>query len=141
MKLILLLPAALFAGVLSSHAAPFPSEAEVEQKVNAIMEKMTFEEKARLCIGGSSMSFAGVPRVFIPEMGCTDGPRGPKHPQGIAFPAGPGQSASWNPELLEQIGEVIGKETRARNSVVLLGPALKILRDSLGESANRITPC
>ncbi|MDF7824527.1 sulfatase-like hydrolase/transferase [Pontiellaceae bacterium B12227] len=106
-----------------------------EEKVDTVLGLMTFEEKARLCLGGGIGSFKGVPRLGIPDMSCTDGPRGPKHPQGTAFPAGPGQSAAWNPELMRAMSEVWGKEARApggRNAVVLLGPAFNILRDPLG---------
>jgi beta-glucosidase len=102
-----------------------------EEKVDAVLGLMTFEEKARLCIGGGVLNFAGVPRLGIAGMNCGDGPRGPKHPQGTAFPAGPGQSAAWNPELMRRMGEVWGKEARAKNISVLLAPALNILRDPL----------
>ncbi len=103
----------------------------LEEKVDAVMQKMTFEEKARLCIGSGPLSFAGVPRLGIAAMNCGDGPRGPKHPQGTAFPAGPGQSATWNTELMHAMGEVWGKEARAQSLSVLLGPAFNILRDPL----------
>jgi beta-glucosidase len=105
-----------------------------EEKVETVLGMMTFEEKARLTIGGGILSFKGVPRLGIPDMNCTDGPRGPKHPRGTAFPAGPGQSAAWNPELMRAMSEVWGKEARApggRDAVVLLGPAFNILRDPL----------
>lgn len=107
----------------------------LEEQVELVLNKMTFKEKARLCIGGGILSFAGVPRLGIPPMNCTDGPRGPKHPQGTAFPAGPGQSASWNTQLLREMGNVWGKECHApggRNAAILLGPAFNILRDPLG---------
>jgi beta-glucosidase len=106
-----------------------------DEQAEAVLELMTFEEKARLCIGGGILNFEGVPRLGIEPMNCTDGPRGPKHPQGTAFPAGPGQSASWNTQLMREMGAVWGKECRAsggRQAGVLLGPALNILRDPLG---------
>ncbi|MGZ0709633.1 glycoside hydrolase family 3 C-terminal domain-containing protein [Coraliomargarita sp. W4R53] len=119
-------PAARLPGLLKGKS--------LEEKVDTVLAMMTFEEKARLCIGGGILSFKGVPRLGIPDMNCTDGPRGPKHPQGTAFPAGPGQSATWNPELMRSMGRVWGKEARAPggpNAVVLLGPAFNILRDPL----------
>ncbi len=106
-----------------------------DEQAQAVLELMTFEEKARLCIGGGILNFEGVPRLGIAPMNCTDGPRGPKHPQGTAFPAGPGQSAAWNPQLMREMGAVWGKESRSsggRQAGVLLGPALNILRDPLG---------
>jgi len=118
--------------VFIAQASGFPTEKEVEKKVDAVLAQMTFKEKARLCIGGGGLRFQGVSRLGIPRMNCSDGPRGPKHPLGTAFPAGPGQSAAWNPELMREMGEVWGKEARAKNVAVLLGPALNILRDPLG---------
>ena len=107
----------------------------LDEQVEIVLELMTFEEKARLCIGGGILSFAGVPRLGIPPMNCSDGPRGPKHPQGTAFPAGPGQSASWNPQMMREMGVVWGKECHTpggRDVAVLLAPAFNILRDPLG---------
>lgn len=108
-----------------------------DQQVEAVLALMTLEEKARLCHGVGRMDFSGVPRLGIGTMKSCDGPRGPKHSRGAtAFPAGPGQSATWNVELMREMGVVWGKECRAagsgRNIEILLAPALNILRDPLG---------
>ena len=46
-----------------------------------------------------------------------------------AFPTGIGQASTWNPELLEQMGEVMGCEVRLQGAQVGYGPVLDIARD------------
>jgi beta-glucosidase len=45
------------------------------------------------------------------------------------FPTGIGQASTWNPELLKQMGEVMGKEVRLQGAQVGYGPVLDIARD------------
>lgn len=107
------------------------SAASIESKVEKIFDRMTLEEKVRLCVGNGDMELGGVPRLGVPGMKCSDGPRGP-HVDGMtAFPAGPGQSAAWNPALMERMGRVWAMEARSGKVNILLGPGINILRDPL----------
>jgi beta-glucosidase len=101
----------------------------VEKKVETILSKLTLEEKVAMCLGGGGMEFKGVPRLNLPNMVCTDGPRGPG--QSTGFPAGVTFGASWNPELAGKAAEIMGLETRAKGATMLLAPAINILRDPL----------
>jgi beta-glucosidase len=88
-----------------------------EEKVESVLREMTLEEKVKMCLGASTSGFAGVERVDLAGMRCTDGPRGPNgagmwSPPGTAFPAPVAMGATWDPDLLERAGEVMGKETR-----------------------------
>lgn len=102
----------------------------IEPRLDEILQKMTLEEKVAMCVGGGPIEFMGVPRLNLPNMVCTDGPRGP-HMQ-TAFPVGVAFGATWNPAMIEQAAVVMGKETRADGAAMLLGPGLNILRDPLG---------
>lgn len=103
-----------------------------EMKINNIIKSLTLEEKVSFCYG-SGMGFRGIPRLNIPEVGCTDGPRGPNAQAGTtAFPCGTLFGATWNPNIVEKAGKVMGEETRALHRGVLLGPGCNILRDPLG---------
>jgi|GEM_PF-2620293 len=65
-------------GALISVAGAWPhSPRALEEKVEAILAQLTLEEKVALCLGAAGMEFKGVPRLDLPNMVCTDGPRGP----------------------------------------------------------------
>lgn len=103
-----------------------------ELKINEIIKSLTLEEKVSFCYG-TGMGFRGIPRLNIPGIGCCDGPRGPNAQVGTtAFPCGTLVGSTWNPEIVESAGKVMGEETRALNRGVLLGPGCNILRDPLG---------
>ncbi|MDE5621447.1 MAG: hypothetical protein K2I59_00440, partial [Alistipes sp.] len=121
----------LFVGVLLLFAAVCGHAQDREAKIEAILNELTVEEKVSLCSGGFS-HFKGVPRLEIPNVGWCDGPRGPNGRAGAtAFPAGILFGATWNPEIVERAGVVMGEELRAMQRRILLGPACNILRDPL----------
>lgn len=100
--------------------------------VEDLLDLMTVEEKVSLC-SGDFTHFKGVPRLEIPEVGYSDGPRGPNAVSGTtAFPSGILLGATWSPEIVEMAGAVMGEETRALKKGILLGPACNILRDPCG---------
>jgi hypothetical protein len=51
---------------------------------------MTIEEKVAMCLGSEFGFFKGVTRLDIPDIGWTDGPRGPHDGQtpSTVFPCG-----------------------------------------------------
>lgn len=106
----------------------------LESRINDIIQRMTIEEKVAMCLGSETGSFKGIPRLNIPDMTWTDGPRGP-HDGGIkttAFPCGVAFGSTWDIDLINKAGVVMGKESRALGKNVLFGPAINILRDPLG---------
>jgi beta-glucosidase len=108
----------------------------LEEKVESVLREMTLEEKVKMCLGAGNSGFAGVERLDLAGMRCTDGPRGPNgagmwSPPGTAFPAPVAMGATWDPDLLERAGEVMGKETRAIGATMLLGPVIEVLRNPL----------
>lgn len=110
-------------------------EVDVEAVIKEIIQKLTLEEKVRMCFGGERFGevvFPGVPRMGLPDVYGTDGPRGAHIGEVTAFPSGIGLAATWNPELVEQAGQVIGEEGRVRGVGMVLGPAFNINRDPLG---------
>lgn len=80
----------------------------------------------------------GVPAIML-----TDGPHGVRKQSGSAtdhlgvagsepatcFPPAVGLSQTWDPELVERIGEALGDECRSLGVHVLLGPGVNIKRD------------
>ena len=68
-------------------------------------------------------------RLGIPLLFCEESSHGHMAVGTTVFPVGIGQASTWNPELLEQMGEVMGKEIRAQGAHVGFGPVLDIARD------------
>ncbi len=117
----------------------------LEERVEDALSRMTTEEKVALTHAQSKFSSAGVPRLGIPEVWCTDGPHGIRaevlwdewdqagwtSDSCTAFPALTALAASWDPSLAGLYGTVIGEEARYRKKDVLLGPGVNIYRSPL----------
>lgn len=68
-------------------------------------------------------------RLGIPLLFCEETPHGHMAVGTTVFPTGIGQASTWNPELLERMGEVMGEEIRLQGAQVGYGPVLDIARD------------
>ena len=68
-------------------------------------------------------------RLSIPILFCEETPHGHMAVGTTVFPTGIGQASTWNPALLEQMGEVMGKEVRLQGAQIGYGPVLDIARD------------
>lgn len=111
-----------------------PAESKSSEiKIEEIIKKLTLEEKVLMCAGAApEMAFRGVQRLGIPNVKCSDGPRGPSMGgTATVFPSGIALGASWDTTLVRLGGKVMGNETRAKGIGVLLGPGNNILRDPL----------
>ena len=109
------------------------------------LSRMTLDEKVAVLHAQSKFSSAGVPRLGIPELWCTDGPHGIRpevlwdewdqagwtNDSCTAFPALTCLAATWNPAMSALYGKSIGEEARYREKDVLLGPGVNIYRTPL----------
>ncbi|HAF22507.1 MAG TPA: glycosyl hydrolase [Blastocatellia bacterium] len=104
----------------------------IEQKVDAIIARMTLEEKIQMVHGERLTGFIGyvpaIPRLGIPELTLTDGPAGIRHGPGTAFPAPVALAASWDRALAESYGAAMGAEAKAKGQNILLAPMVNIVR-------------
>ena len=64
----------LAVAVLYSFCLKAQTSAATERKINALISKMTLEEKVNMIHGNSSFTSAGVPRLGIPELVTSYGP-------------------------------------------------------------------
>jgi len=130
----------LLASSVNTLAAPSKASSNgVEKKADAIVSKMTLDEKLRL-IHGCGFQTAGVPRLGLPpiyttgsSMGLTVSPwpavKGME--KATAFPATIMLAATWNRELAYKYARAIAEELRARYMHILLAPGVNIYRDPL----------
>ena len=117
----------------------------IEKRVEDALSRMTLEEKVAILHAQSKFSSAGVPRLGIPEVWCTDGPHGIRpevlwdewdqagwtNDSCTAFPALTCLAATWKPEMSALYGKSIGEEARYREKDILLGPGVNIYRTPL----------
>ena len=68
-------------------------------------------------------------RLGIPLLFCEETPHGHMAVGTTVFPTGIAQASTWDPELLERMGEVMGREIRLQGAHVGYGPVLDIARD------------
>lgn len=112
--------------------------------IKKLINEMTFEEKASLCSGLDFWNTKMIERLGIPSIMMTDGPHGlrkpisggPSHGIGYSapstcFPTGPALAATWDMELIEQVGIAIGKAAQTEGVHMVLGPAINIKRSPL----------
>lgn len=112
--------------------------------VARIVAELTLEEKASLCLGSDFWHTAPVERLGVPAVMVADGPHGlRKQPHeadhaglggsnpATCFPTASALGSSWDVDLLRSVGEALGRETRAEDVAVLLGPGINIKRSPL----------
>ena len=115
-----------------------------DAKINALIKKMTLEEKVAMIHGSSSFTSGGVQRLGIPEYTSSDGPHGVRpefgrdwapdkdaNDSGTYLPTGNTLAATWNPALGYAYGQVLGSEAKFRGKDVILGPGINIIRTPL----------
>lgn len=111
-----------------------------------LIAKLTLEEKASLCDGYDYWHTQGVERVGLKSVMMTDGPHGIRKRAenkskeektslmgvpAVCYPTASATACSWDPELIEKMGEALGDECLKEQVSVLLGPGTNIKRSPL----------
>jgi beta-glucosidase len=124
---VLLLAAIVMAAPLA-HSAP--GDGDVEQRVQAILSKMTLEQKVDMIGGFEDFYVRAYPDLGVPALRMADGPLGVRNadPPSTLMAGGISLAASWDPALAAQEGTQIGRDARARGVHFMLGPAFNIYR-------------
>ena len=113
------------------------------KNIQSILSQMTLEEKAALCTGASPWTTTPVERLGVPEMTVTDGPHGVRRVADIysmaseslpatCFPTASCLAATWDVQLIHEMGEALAEECIALNVDVILGPGVNMKRSPLG---------
>lgn len=132
-----------------------------EDNIDKIVAAMTLEEKAHLVVGADmkSVSVGGevgdtqkivpgaagityaIPRLGIPSIVLADGPAGlrisptrkddPNTYYCTGFPVGTHLAATWNDDIIYQVGKAMGEEVKEYGVDILLAPGVNIMRNPL----------
>lgn len=109
-----------------------------KDRVEAIMARLTLSEKCLLLSGKNMWETYDLPRLGIGSLKTTDGPagvRGAKWTDGshtTFIPCGISLAATFDEDLVRQVGTVLGGETRGKSAHILLAPTMNISRSPLG---------
>lgn len=105
---------------------------EIEQKARELVKRMTLEEKLDYISGPKSFYIRAIPRLNIPEIRMADGPQGVRNnTKSTMYPSGILSAATWNRQLIKQMGYSLGQDCKARGVSVILGPGVNIYRSPL----------
>jgi beta-glucosidase len=103
--------------------------ADVEKRVDSILNQMTLEEKIDLIGGTDTFYIRPLSRLKFPALRMSDGPLG-VHDYGptTAYPAPIALAASWDMDLARRVGNAMGNDARARGVNFILAPGMNIYR-------------
>jgi beta-glucosidase len=110
--------------------------------IDALVQQLTLDEKASLTVGADNWSTVAIERVGLPAVFVTDGPNGARGPTlpglgdegtttAVCVPCGAALGATWDVELLERVGALLGEQARTKACRVLLAPTVNLHRSPL----------
>ena len=132
----------LWRGMHRSGEHDFTEVADGTITMEEFLAQLSVEELAYL-LGGqpntgvaNTFGFGNFPEYGIPDIMTADGPAGLRiAPEAgvntTAFPCATLLACTWNPEIVERIGEAGGAEVKENNIAVWLTPAINIHRSPL----------
>lgn len=113
-------------------------------KYKELIDKMTLEEKASLCVGKDYWHSKDIGRLNVPEITMSDGPHGLRvqiskadnlgineSEVSTCFPASSTIANTWNKEVAYKLGKTLGEEALYQGVNIVLGPAINIKRSPL----------
>ena len=108
----------------------------MSERIEKLVTELTLDEKAALAAGVDLWHGPGVERLGVPPLKVTDGPSGARGEQwsgrpSANFPCGTALGATWNPELVHEVGKRLGVEARRKQAHALLAPTVNIHRHPL----------
>jgi beta-glucosidase len=124
---------------------PVPLDDEgVEARAGDLLDQMTAHERLHLLSGDGKLVrgvaemarhynetpyVAGaLPRLGVPGIRFSDGPRGVVVGRATAFPVPMARGATFDPDLEERVGDAIGVECRASGANLFAGVCVNVLR-------------
>ena len=112
--------------------------------IEQILSQMTLEEKAQFCSGQDFWYSQAIPRLGIPPVMMCDGPNGLRKQLGegdhlginesietVCYPTSSAMASSFDENLMERWGHLLGQECQAEHVGMLLGPGINMKRSPL----------
>lgn len=110
-------------------AGPVPDSPAIEKRVDAMISKLTLQQKLELIGGEEDMFIRAEPAAGFPRLKMSDGPMGVRTwGPDTAYAGGIALAATWDKDLAREMGVSIGDDARARGVNFLLAPGVDIYR-------------
>ena len=107
----------------------------MSDRIESLADQMTLEEKVSILSGEDFWSVPAIARLGIGKLRVTDGPNGARGGGSLiggvksaSFPVGIALGATWNVELVRQIGAALADEVKSKQAHMLLAPTVNIHR-------------
>ncbi|QEE15820.1 beta-glucosidase [Promethearchaeum syntrophicum] len=102
---------------------------DINGMISHLFGEMTLNEKIDLISGENEFGISAIPRLGLQRLWCSDATAG-VHNFGrcTAFSSPIAMAASWNRDVMQKVGDIIGKECRAKGVSILLAPGINIYR-------------
>ncbi len=110
------------------------SDGDLRERISGL----SLEQKIRLLSGESVFRIAAEPAIGLEAMVTSDGPVGVRGERwderdtALALPSATAMAATWDENLVEQLGGVLAAEARRKGVSVLLAPTLNLHRSPVG---------
>ncbi len=109
----------------------------MNNKIENLITQLTLEEKISMLAGADFWRTVPIKRLNIPAIKVTDGPNGARGgemtggPKSACFPSGITLAATWNTDLVKQVGVALAEEVQAKSAHILLAPTVNIHRSPI----------
>lgn len=103
-----------------------------------LITKLDLSTKIRLLTGADMWSLPPIPEIGLDRLVMSDGPIGVRGEQwsstdpSIALPSPTALAATWDVDLVKQVGRLLAQEARRKGVHVLLAPTINLHRSPLG---------
>ncbi|WP_062205787.1 beta-glucosidase [Demequina salsinemoris] len=114
-------------------------------RAHELVAQLTTDQKISLLSGADFWTTVAIPEHGVPSASLSDGPHGLRHQSADAdhvgigssdpstcFPTASALGATWDPDLVAEVGAALGREARGLGVDVVLGPGLNIKRHPAG---------
>ncbi len=110
----------------------------MEERIEQLLATLDLPAKLRLISGAGMFRMAGDASIGLADMPVSDGPTGVRgenwdeREPSVSLPSGTALAATWDRELLDEIGGVVAAGARRKNVYAVLGPTVNLHRSPLG---------
>lgn len=111
---------------------------QLDEQLDELVGRLSLEQKVTLLTGAAAFSLHEMPGIGLQRIDVSDGPtgvRGLKFMGGervVLFPSATVLASSWDEQLLERVGDIVGDEAERQHIAAVLGPTINLHRSALG---------
>ena len=102
-----------------------------------LLSQLSADQKVALLAGVDPWHTAGFDDPPVPAIRMSDGPAGVRGtswsgPASASFPCGAALGATWDPQLVEEVGRALGREAHSKSANIVLAPTVNLHRTPVG---------